>query len=217
MIKPDYYSKNKCFRKIHTMEKNLERREDARIDQISPLKIKNLKSGKIHNARMFNYSKNGMYFESDSILHTGDHIYIGIQDSPYASSTGVVEYYRAEIRWNKKLKDSYFEYGYGVVLATLDTKQNSQKIVAKDHKSTSKAPETPNRKTIKFTDHRKTYEGLIKDVSSSGIFFATEENFSEGQVLTFEIPQKNGNKAKINGQIVWTDEEGFGVVFMNKS
>ena len=199
------------------MEKNLERREDARIDQISPLKIKNLKSGKIHNARMFNYSKNGIYFESDSILHTGDHIYIGIQDSPYASSSGVVEYYRAEIRWHKKLKDSYFEYGYGVELATAKNKQNLNKIATNDDKITNKAPERPNRKTIKFSDHKKTYEGLIKDVSSSGIFFAIEETFEEGQVLTFEIPQKNGNKAKISGQIVWVDDEGFGVIFTNKS
>ncbi len=161
------------------MEKNLERREDARIDQISPLKIKNLKSGKIHNARMFNYSKKGIYFESDSILHTGDHIYIRIQESPYASSCGVVEYYRAEIRWHKKLKDSYFEYGYGVELAAADKKQNSNKVKTEEDKNTGNSPKNPDRKTIKFTDHRKIYEGLIKDVSSSGMFLATEENFSE--------------------------------------
>ena len=199
------------------MGKNLERREDARIEQISPLKIKNLKSGKIHNARMFNYSKNGMYFESDSILLTGDHIYIGIQDSPYAPSSGVVEYYRAQIRWHKKLKDSYFEYGYGVELAPADKKQNSNKIKTKEDKHTKKFSKNPDRKTIKFTDHRKTYEGLIKDVSSSGIFLATEENFSEGQVLSFEIPQKNGKRVKINGQIVWADNEGFGVIFTEKN
>lgn len=201
---------------MHTMERNLERREYARMDQISPLKIKNLKSGKIHNARMFNYSKKGMYFESDSILHAGDHIYIGVQDSPYASSSGVIEYYRAEIRWNKKLKDSYFEYGYGVVFATADKKQNSNKVKTEEDKNTGDSPKNPDRKTIKFTDHRKTYEGLIQDVSSSGMFLATEENFSEGQVLSFEIPQKNGNNAKINGQIVWVDDEGLGVIFTEK-
>jgi hypothetical protein len=198
------------------MGKNLERRENARIDQISPLKIKSLKSGKIHNARMYNYSKKGMYFESDSILHTGDHIYIGIQDSPYAFSSGVVEYYRAEIRWHKKLKDSFFDYGYGVELATADKKQNSNKVKTREDKNTGNFPKNADQKTIKFTDHRKTYEGLLKDVSSSGIFLATEENFSEGQMLSFEIPQKNGNTAKINGQIVWVDDEGFGVIFTEK-
>ncbi len=201
---------------IHTMEKNRERRENARIDQISPLKIKNLKTDKIHNARMFNYSKNGLYFESDSILQTGDQIYIGIQDSPYAPSTGVLEYYRAEIRWHKKLKDSYFEYGYGVELGTKENRQKPKIIPTQNDKYTNKAAERPNRKTIKFTDQNKTYEGLIKEISSSGIFFATEETFEDGQVLTFQIPQKNGTEVKINGQIVWADEEGFGVVFTNK-
>ena len=197
------------------MEKNIERRENARIDQITPLKIKNLKSGKIHNARMFNYSKNGMYFESDSILQTGDQIYIGIQDSPYAPSAGLLEYYRAEIRWHKKLKDSYFQYGYGVELSTTGNAKSSKKIYFKDDKYTKESQKKPNRKTIKFADRNRTYEGLIKDVSSSGIFFATEETFEKGQVLTFEVPQKNGNIVKINGQIVWADDEGFGVIFTN--
>jgi hypothetical protein len=199
------------------MKKNLERRENARVDQISPLKIKNLRSGKIHNARMFNYSKNGMYFESDSVLHTGDHIYIGIQDSPYAPSSGILEYYRAEIRWHKKLKDSYFHYGYGVELETSDNKQGSKKNDSKYDKYSKESQKKQNRKKIKFTDHSRTYEGLIKDISSSGIFLETEEIFKEGQVLTFEVPLKDGNEAKINGQIVWADGEGFGVVFMNKS
>ena len=197
------------------MDKNLERRENVRIDQTSPLKIKNLKSGKIYNARMFNYSRNGLYFESDRVLQTGDQIYIGIQDSPYASSTGVLEYFRAEIRWHKKLKESYFQYGYGVELGTISNSQSSKKIVSKDNKYTKESQNKPNRKTIKFTDNNRTYEGIIKDVSSSGIFFEATDTFEEGQVLTFEIPQKNGGEVKINGQIVWADDEGFGVIFTN--
>jgi Tfp pilus assembly protein PilZ len=199
------------------MEKNLERRESVRIDQISPLKIKNLNSGTIYSARMFNFSKNGLYFESDSALHTGDQIYIGIQDSPYAASSGVLEYYRAEIRWHKKLKDSFFEYGYGVKLSSACIRRSSEKNSVKDDVDTKEAQKTLDRKKIKFTDQNKTYEGLIKDISSSGIFFKAEDVFIEGQMLTFEVPLKNGKEAKINGQIVWADDEGFGVVFTNKS
>jgi hypothetical protein len=203
--------------KTHAADKNLERREDARIDQISPLKIKSLKSGKVHNARMFNYSKNGLYFESDSVLHTADQIYIGIQDSPYASSSGVLEYYRAEIRWHKKLKDSYFEYGYGVRFGAPKNRQISRKIDPKNESNTQETLKEQNRKTVKFADRHKTYEGLIKDISSSGIFFESEDTFEEGQVLTFELSLKNGDNAKINGQIVWADDQGFGVVFTHKS
>ncbi len=48
-----------------------------------------------------------------------------------------------------------------------------------------------------------------------GVFFVAEDTFEEGQMLTFELPLKNGDKAKINGQIVWADDEGFGVIFTN--
>ena len=196
-------------------DKNLERRESVRIDQTSPLKIKNLKSGKIYNARMFNYSQNGLYFESDSVLHTGDQIYIGIQDSPYASSSGILEYYRAKIRWHKKLEDSYFVYGYGVELSTACVKQSSKSNNFKKRNDIGKNQKKPNRKTIKFTDQNRIYKGLIKDISPSGVFFVAEDIFDEGQMLTFELSLKNGNKAKINGQIVWADDEGFGVIFTN--
>jgi Tfp pilus assembly protein PilZ len=197
----------------HVAKKNFERRDNVRIDQVSALKVKNLKSGKIHNARMFNFSKNGLYFESDSVLHTGDHIYIGIQDSPYASSSGVLEYYRAEIRWHKRLKDSYFDYGYGVELNNADDKQSKKSIESKDHIKAEKNQKKPDRKTIKFADKNKTYEGSIKDISASGVFFVAEETLVEGQMLTFELSLKNGDKAQINGQVVWSDNQGFGAIF----
>ena len=108
------------------MVENSERRKNVRIDHISPLKVEDRNSGEIFKARMFNYSDNGIYFESDSVLEPGDQIYIGIQDSPYASSSGVFEYRRSEIRWRKKLKDSYFEYGYGVKLCAELNKKSSK-------------------------------------------------------------------------------------------
>lgn len=199
------------------MDKNLEKRESVRIDQTSSLKIKNLKSGKIYNARMFNYSKNGLYFETDSVLESDDQICIGIQDSPYVSSKGVFEYYRSEIRWRKKLADSYFEYGYGVNLSTKLNKQSSKSTNLKKINEVNKNQKAPIRKIIKFADRSRSYEGLIKEISPSGIFFATEDTFEEGQILTFSVPLKNGKEAKINGQIVWADDEGFGVIFLNKS
>jgi hypothetical protein len=77
---------------------NLENRDTARIDHTSSLQVKDLQSGKIHKAKMINYSKEGFYFESDSVLNPGMQIYIGIENSPYASSPDVLEYHRAQIR-----------------------------------------------------------------------------------------------------------------------
>jgi Tfp pilus assembly protein PilZ len=198
------------------MDENIERRKSARIDYTSPLKVEDRKSGKIYKARMLNYSKSGLYFETDSVLGSGDQIYIGIQDSPYPSSNGVFEYYRSEIKWRKKLKDSYFKYGYGVKLYAELNKKSSKSTSFMVSNNEENKQKKPIRNTIKITDQSRSYEGLIKDISPSGVFFAAEDTFEEGQILTFSVPVKNGKEAKINGQIVWADDEGFGVIFLNK-
>ena len=58
---------------------NLENRKNARSDEFRPISVKDLKAGISHKATMLNYSKNGMYFEADSILQPGTEIYLGIE------------------------------------------------------------------------------------------------------------------------------------------
>ena len=198
------------------MAGNLERRENARIDHTSPLKIKDRKSGKIYKARLLNYSKNGLYFETDSMLNPGDQIYTGIQDSPYAASSGVFEYFKCEIRWRKKLKHSIFDYGYGIKLLADLNQKTSKKPDAASPVDTVRKKKRPIRKTIKISDQSGTYQGLIKDISPSGVFFETNNTFEEGQILTFSLPLPNGNESKVKGQIVWGDKDGFGVIFLNQ-
>ena len=198
------------------MDENIERRRSARIDHTSSLKVEDRKSGKTYKARMFNYSKNGLYFETDSILNPNDQIYIEIQDSPYVASSGVLEYRRSEIKWRKKLKDSYFDYGYGVKLCAALNKKSSKSTNIMTSNNEDNKQDNPIRKTIKICDQSRSYEGLIKDISPMGVFFAADDTFEEGQILTFSVPVKNGKEAKIKGQIVWADDEGFGVIFLNK-
>ena len=103
---------------------NFENRNSTRINHTSSLEVKDLQSGNIHNAKMFNYSREGVYFESDSVLNPGMQVYIGIQNSPYTSLPDVLEYHRAEIIWRKKLTCSFFRFGYGVKLGSLVNKQD---------------------------------------------------------------------------------------------
>lgn len=199
------------------MVENSERRKNARIDHISPLKVEDRNSGKVYKARMFNYSDDGLYFESDSVLESGDQIYIGIQDSPYSPANGVFEYHRSEIRWRKKLKDSYFEYGYGVKLCTELKKKSQKSTTLINRNSEQNEQKKLIQSTIKISDQNGSYEGMIKDISTSGVFFATENKFEEGQILSFSVPTKNDKEIKIDGQIVWADDEGFGVIFIKES
>ena len=197
------------------MIENHERRDSVRIDHTSVLKIKDLESGKFHEARMLNYSKNGLYFEADSILHPGDEICIAIQDSPFAIKSGELEYYNAEIMWRKKFKDTFFDYGYGVKFLPASGKRKSQSSNFLKSENVDKIRTNYYRKTIKFSDRGETYEGRIKDISPCGVFLATQGPFEIGQILSFALPLKNSTEALVEGQIIWADDNGLGVIFLN--
>ena len=64
-------------------------------------------------ARMVNYSRTGLSFETNEHLHQGAEIYIGIENSPYASpASRSYECYRAKIIWRRELETVFFKYGY---------------------------------------------------------------------------------------------------------
>jgi hypothetical protein len=210
---------------------NPENRDNVRMDHSSSLQVQDIGSGKIHKARMFNYSDEGIYFESDSVLNPGMQIYIGIQNSPYASLPDVLEYHRAKIMWRKKLKDSFFRYGYGVKLASLANKQDLKPADKRDLKPANKPDlkSNDNKQTKDKSKHtRKPYdrftlcmnqsgifEGSIKNISSSGVFLMAKSTLEVGQILTLVLPFKNGKDVKVKGQIVWTNDEGFGIKFLS--
>lgn len=213
------------------MDENLENRDTARMDHVSSLQVQDLASGKIHRARMFNFSKEGVYFESDSDLNPGTQIYIGIQNSPYASLPDVLEYHRAQIMWRKKLKRSYFRFGYGIKLASLVNKQDLKPADKRDLKPANK-PDLKSNDSIQTKDIRKhtrrpydrftlfttqsgIFEGSIKNISSSGVFLMAKSPLEVGQILTLVLPFKNGKDVKVKGQIVWTNDEGFGIKFLS--
>ncbi len=193
---------------------NLENRDTARIDHISPLQIKDLQSGKIHKAKMINYSKEGFYFESDSALDPGVQFYIGIQNSPYASLPDVLEYHRAQIMWRKELKRSFFRYGYGVKLASLPNKPDSKNDINKT-KDLRKHPRRPYDQSTMFATRNGIFEGSIKNISASGVFITAKSALEVGQIITLSLPFKNGKEVKVKGEIVWTNDQGCGLKFLN--
>ena len=209
-------------KKVEQTAENLENRENARLDHVSSVQVQDIESGKIHKARMFNFSKEGVYFESDSVLNPGMQIYVGIQNSPFASLPDVLEYHRAEIMWRKKLKDSFFRFGYGVKLASLSEKQDLKPAHKQDlNSSDSKKAEDlrkhtrrPYDKFTLFTTQNGIFEGSIKNISSSGVFIMSKSALKVGQTLTLVLPFKNGKDVKVKGQIVWTNAEGFGIKFL---
>lgn len=86
-------------------------RNNARIKHKADIQFENYFSGKHYKARMYNYSRGGMYFEADYAPLPGTEIYIGINDSPYDAGADV---YRAQIRWRKQLKPPLSNHQFGV-------------------------------------------------------------------------------------------------------
>lgn len=188
-----------------------ELRVSARIDHSSPIQIKDIQSGNLHKAKMLNYSSEGLYFESDSMLNSGMQIYLGIKDSPFAPAPDVLEYRRAEILWRKKLKQSYYLFGYGV-------KFNSagRQPVAPTEKSASGAemrrhPRKSCRTSASLSINEAVFDGEIKNVSLSGIFISSDEALVVDQLLTLCVPGKQGKTLKMTGQVVWISSEGCGI------
>jgi hypothetical protein len=95
---------------------SIEKRQSPRFEHASQVRIKVPQSEKIHNAMMVNYSKEGIYFESDSQFSSGLQVKIGIKNSPYSASPDTVEYFRGIILWSEELDHSFYQFGYGVQL-----------------------------------------------------------------------------------------------------
>ena len=195
------------------MAEKFEKRGTTRTDHVSPLQVKDLRSGEIYEARMVNYSDSGICFGTDGVFEKGSKIYICIQHSPYCSSSGVLEYYNGEIMWRKELKRSIFKYKYGIQFVSDSSKQDLDSHNVKKVKDSRKHPRQPFFRTVQFGNPKAISEGTTKNISASGVFIATEEKLEVGQILKLHLPTKKGKREEVNGQIIWVNEEGFGLKF----
>ena len=93
------------------MEEISEHRDDIRHKHKANILLETYLTTAYYEAKMFNYSHGGMYFESDYAPLPGTEIYIGIENSPYDSGADV---YRAQVRWRKQLPDGESKFNYGV-------------------------------------------------------------------------------------------------------
>ena len=95
------------------MRTNLEKRDCARFYHEAPVVIEQCGTGLYYEARMFNYSLQGMYFESDLVLIPGTRVNLWLSDFPEDS---LPEIGSAEVRWNEEIIGAVvlFNYGTGI-------------------------------------------------------------------------------------------------------
>lgn len=192
---------------------NFEKRKAIRIEHTSPLQIKDLKSGTIYEARMFNYSDGGIYFESDGFFEKGTPLYIGIHNSPYSPLSRVYEYFKGEVMWREGLKRSHSKYGYGIQLVSESAGEKIYNNEIKKSKGSRKHPRKPLSLNVQFSTKNGLAEGTTKNISASGAFIVTEEKLNPGQLLKLNLFIRNGKMTEIIGKVIWINEEGFGLKF----
>ena len=196
-----------------------EKRDDARIVYKSPITVEDLKAGKTYRARMVNYSKNGLYFETNWLLDLETQINIDMENSPKASSSfDVKERYQAEIIWHKKLENFLYNHGYGVKYISGSDKEDLQSSGLKDTKINSedlrRHPRRSYRKTVLFTSQNQYYEGLTNNISNGGIFIETNDRLSVGQIIKLVIPGTKIDKGvMLKGEVIHVNSKGVGVKF----
>ena len=193
---------------------NQEKRNDARLDEHRKISVKDLNAGIVHKVTMLNYSKNGMYFETDSVLEPGTEIYLGIENSSDTAFADEYECRRAEIRWRKKLKKSFFNYGYGIKFFSEDNKKEQKSAKQSEKSDSRKHPRKPYSKSVIYAVNNQILEGTTQNISPSGIFIKANKKFRVGETVILSLPSKTKERLKIKGEIAWSSEEGFGVKFI---
>lgn len=92
------------------MHTNLEKRDCARFYHEAPVVIEACGTGIYYAARMYNYSLQGMYFESDLVLVPGAKVNLWLSDFPENSFP---EINSAEVRWSEEIIGAVVLYNYG--------------------------------------------------------------------------------------------------------
>lgn len=196
------------------MADNFDDRGAKRTAFITPLQVKDFGSGDIYEAKLLDYSESGISFASNGFFEKNTSLYFGILFPPHYITTRVFEYYRGKVMWRKDLKRSSLIYGYGIQLVSESSKQESNCNGSKITKDSRNHPRRPFFRPLRFGTQKEIYNGSTKNISASGVFIATDEKLEAGQLLKLNLPLKKGKMVRAVGQIVWINDEGFGLKFI---
>lgn len=180
----------------------------------TPLQVMDLGSGDIYKAKTLDYSDTGISFASDGLFHKGTSLYFGILYPPDYFPSRVLEYYKGEVMWRKDFRQSPFSFAYGVQLVSGPNRQEPDAGTEESTEDLRHHPRRPFFRPLRFGVEKDTYNGNTRNISASGVFIATNEKLKVGQLLHLNLPLKKGKMVRTVGQIVWVNDEGFGLRFI---
>jgi Tfp pilus assembly protein PilZ len=188
--------------------------------------------GNIYPGQMFNFSKGGLYFESDQVIYPGEEIFVTLAIHVGSAGQETQLIFEVKVLWHTALKDASRRYGYGgKFLSTHDalteTGQIQKKIAEKNasgsydfrgENDSRKQARKPYHKSLRFAYDRREYKGIVADIGRGGAFILTKEKFALGARLKLVIPQLKPRKAlAVTGWIVRISPQGIGVSFERRA
>jgi Tfp pilus assembly protein PilZ len=178
--------------------------------------------------KMYNFSKQGLYFESNHNFLPLEEIFVEIIDTEQELLFDV------EIIWRKELIDAPFRYVYGAKFKfsneTIEHKIKSASLKRPPlpppspppkFEDTDEAREAPRKRchqSIVFIHGTQVCQGWVTNISRGGAFIKTRSKFSLGRKIRIVITESKTRKGSERpGWIVRVNPEGFGVSFNRRS
>jgi len=210
------------------LNSNKERRRHKRFKYIDVISHDASSNDIIHPGKMYNFSRGGLYFESDQTMYPGEEVFIGIISPAASSDTHLL--FEVKIIWQKELHDAPFRYGYGgkflnsqdFFLKSRDSAKPRQRPAAeldcKAETDTRKYQRRPYNKPMMFGYKNEEYEGLVTNISRGGAFLKTPIKLNLGEIIKLAIPTRDrGKNLEIFGWVVRICPGGVSFSFERRS
>ena len=210
------------------MDINSERRIYRRFVYEADISHDLLAHNHIYKGKLHNFSKAGLYFESDQSIFPGEEVFIKFQKQPGSANDDIIAQlpFGVKILWQISLSDSSFRYGYGALYIDKDdslvkTIKIPELVPPKFTDKTLEAekdprayPRKPYHKSIRLTYKHKNYRGEFRNISRGGVFIETNTQFPIDKQIRIAMPgSKIRNNFYLKGLIVRINTDGFGVKF----
>jgi len=182
----------------------------------------------IYKGKLYNFSKDGLYFESDQSILPGEEVFLKFQHQPDSVNDDIMAQlpFGVKIIWQKDLSGAFFRFGYGahyidkndslvktIKIPELEPQKLPHKTLQAE-KDPREYPRTPYHKSIRLTYKHKFYRGEFSNISRGGVFIKTNIQFPVGKQIRIAMPgSKIRNDFYLKGLIVRINTDGFGVKF----
>ena len=209
---------------------DIERRKHRRSKYEALISHEILTDDEIHTGKMYNFSRGGLYFESDQAIFKGDEILIKVlmlsRDADHYEHFPI----DVEIIWQRDLETSAYKYGYGGRYLL-----ENDFIDKGSHVSESQSPDLPESQIEDKKDPRKhprrilnqslrirykgqIHKGSLRNISSGGAYIETGGDFLLGTDVELVISESRAKKkSKLKGKVVRFSPGGFAVSFARSS